>query len=68
MSDFLYRDSLEKLDPSVKELIDLENERQTRKLILIPSESLSPLAVRESLGSVFKISTQKVTQMKKPDG
>jgi len=54
MSDFLYRDSLEKLDPSVKELIDLENERQTRKLILIPSESLSPLAVRESLGSVFQ--------------
>lgn len=51
MSDFLFRGSLEDLDPKVAELSSLEAERQYRKLILIPSESTSPLAVRESLSS-----------------
>src|SRR5512146_2522059 len=54
MTDFLYRGSLEDLDPAVYELTQLETERQFRKLILIPSESTAPLAVRESLGSTFQ--------------
>lgn len=54
MSDFLVRGSLEDLDPAVYELIQLEAERQFRKLILIPSESSAPLAVREAMGSAFQ--------------
>jgi len=51
--DFLFRGELAKLAPDVARLIDLERERQARKLILIPSESSSPMAVREALGSAF---------------
>jgi glycine hydroxymethyltransferase len=51
--DFLFRGDLATLDPSVAELIGLEEERQTRKLIMIPSESSAPQAVREALGSVM---------------
>ena len=54
MADFLFRGKLAKLDPDVFELTQLEAERQARKLILIPSESSSPLAVREALGSAFQ--------------
>jgi glycine hydroxymethyltransferase len=54
MTDFLFRGSLEDLDPAVYELNQLEAERQFRKLILIPSESTAPLAVRESLSSAFQ--------------
>src|SRR5512140_2808022 len=54
MPDFLFRGSLAKLDPDVYELTQLEAERQARKLILIPSESTAPLAVREALGSAFQ--------------
>src|SRR5512138_1621474 len=54
MTDFLFRGSLADLDPAVQDLVDLEAERQFRKLILIPSESTAPLAVREALGSVFQ--------------
>src|SRR5512140_3352034 len=53
MPDFLFRGSLAKLDPDVYELTELEAERQYRKLILIPSESTAPMAVREALGSAF---------------
>lgn len=53
-SDFLFRGNLRELDPAVAELIDHEAERQARKLILIPSESSPPGAVREALGSVFQ--------------
>ena len=53
MLDFFCRD-LEELDPSVAKLIDYEAERQLRKLILIPSESQAPTAVRQALGSVFQ--------------
>jgi len=53
-SDFLFRGSLAGLDPAVAQLIDYEAERQARKLILIPSESSPPGAVREALGSVFQ--------------
>jgi glycine hydroxymethyltransferase len=51
--DYLFRDPLAALDPAVAELIALETERQARKLIMIPSESSSPWAVREALGSVL---------------
>ena len=54
MTDFLFRGSLADVDPAVFELTQLEAERQYRKLILIPSESTAPAAVRESLGSVFQ--------------
>jgi len=54
MKDYLFRGSLEKLDPAVHELTQLESERQFRKLILIPSESQAPLAVREALSSAFQ--------------
>jgi len=54
MSDFLFRGSLAKVDPDVYELTQLEAERQVRKLILVPSETSSPLAVREALGSHFQ--------------
>ena len=54
MADFLTRGNLVDVDPRVHELIQLESERQYRKLILIPSESTAPLAVRETLGSIFQ--------------
>ena len=54
MADFLSRGKLVDIDQDVNELIQLEAERQVRKLILIPSESTAPLAVREALGSVFQ--------------
>ena len=54
MSDYLFRGDLAKLDPDVYELSQLEQERQARKLILIPSESTAPFAVREALSSAFQ--------------
>ena len=54
MSDYLFRGNLAKLDRDVYDLTQLEAERQARKLILIPSESTSPLAVSEALGSAFQ--------------
>ena len=54
MSDYLFRGSLADLDPQLFELTHLEAERQYRKIILIPSESAAPLAVREALGSAFQ--------------
>jgi glycine hydroxymethyltransferase len=54
MSDYLFRGNLAKLDPDVYELTQLEQERQARKLILIPSESTAPFAVREALSSAFQ--------------
>lgn len=54
MSDFLFRGALGSLDPALQNLADLEAERQYRKIILIPSESTAPFAVREALGSSFQ--------------
>ncbi len=54
MADFLFRGSLADVDPQVHDLIQMETERQRRKLIMIPSESSAPLAVRESLSSPFQ--------------
>lgn len=52
--DFLFRGDIAELDPCVARLMDCEAERQARKLIMIPSESSAPLAVRQALGSVFQ--------------
>ena len=54
MPDHLFRGKLAELDPDVYELTQLEAERQYRKLILIPSESTAPMAVREALASAFQ--------------
>src|SRR4030095_9348938 len=54
MSDYLFRGNLAKLDRDVFDLTQLEAERQARKLILIPSESTAPMAVREALSSAFQ--------------
>lgn len=53
MDDFLFRGDLADVDPDVAQLIEFETERQARKLILIPSESSAPLAVRQAVGSVM---------------
>jgi glycine hydroxymethyltransferase len=53
-TDFLFRADLGELDPFMADLIRWEQERQARKLILIPSESYAPKAVREAEGSVFQ--------------
>ena len=54
MHAFVNNEPLEKLDPEIRKIINLEAERQNRKLILIPSESSAPAAVRESLGSILQ--------------
>jgi glycine hydroxymethyltransferase len=53
MLEFFHSD-LATLDPPIARLIEYEAERQARKLILIPSESQAPAAVRQALGSVFQ--------------
>lgn len=52
-NDFLFRGTLEELDPDVAELLRHETARQARYLIMIPSESTVPFAVRETLSSAF---------------
>ncbi len=51
--DYLFRGSLQELDPDVADLVRHETARQARYLILIPSESTVPRAVRETLSSAF---------------
>lgn len=53
MHEFLNKKDLESLDPGLFELTELEERRQERRLIMIPSESIAPLAVRQMLGSSF---------------
>lgn len=50
---FLFRQALGETDPDIDFLIDLEEERQARKLIMIASESIAPWPVRQALSSVF---------------
>jgi glycine hydroxymethyltransferase len=52
--DFLFRGSLDELDPDVAELVRHETARQARTIIMIPSESTIPEAVREAVGSSFQ--------------
>jgi glycine hydroxymethyltransferase len=54
MTDFLFRGPISEQDSDLERLIQIESERQYRKIILIPSESSAPQAVREALGSVFQ--------------
>lgn len=53
MNDFLFRGGIDELDPDVAELIRHETARQQQKLIMIPSESTVPYAVRHALSSAF---------------
>jgi glycine hydroxymethyltransferase len=53
-TDYLFRGALSQIDPDVHELIQVEAERQYRKLILIASESAAPWSVREALSSAFQ--------------
>ena len=52
-ADVFFDQDLTAIDPAIDDIIGLEEERQTRRLILIPSESYAPKPVREALGSVF---------------
>ncbi|NMC45317.1 MAG: glycine cleavage system aminomethyltransferase GcvT [Chloroflexi bacterium] len=52
--DYLFREELGQIDPEVQNLINLEEERQVKKLIFIPSESSAPASVRFSLSSVLQ--------------
>jgi glycine hydroxymethyltransferase len=52
--DLLFRGDVAELDPYIAHMIECEAERQARKLIMIPSESYAPRAVRQALGSVFQ--------------
>lgn len=52
-NDYLVRGDLAEIDPDVADLINLEAERQKRCLILVPSESSVPWAVRQALSSPF---------------
>src|SRR3990172_3343634 len=51
--NYLFEDELSSVDIDTQTLIGLEEWKQTGKLILIPSESIAPKAVRQALGSVF---------------
>jgi hypothetical protein len=42
MYKFQHQKDLEAIDPGLFELLRLEDERQVRRLIMIPSESASP--------------------------
>ena len=51
--DVFFGVDLDQVDPGTDLIIGFEEERQARKLIMIPSESAAPRAVRQALGSVF---------------
>jgi len=51
--DMVFGQDLAEVDPDVADLIAFEEERQARRLIMIPSESYCPKPIREALGSVF---------------
>jgi len=53
MHEFQFHEDLESLDPGLFRLIHLEDERQERRLIMIPSESIASSAIRQVLGSSF---------------
>lgn len=53
MPEFHPQEDLETIDPGLFKLIKYEEERQQRRLIMIPSESEAPPAIREAVGSVL---------------
>lgn len=52
-NDFLFRGKLADIDADVADLVRHETARQAQRLIMIPSESTIPEAVREAVGSSF---------------
>lgn len=68
MKDFLFHQQLSLLDPEIAELINLETERQGRKLIMIPSESIAPAAVcMKPWHLLFHISTLRDILTNEPE-
>jgi glycine cleavage system T protein len=53
VEDFLFKETTAEVDPDITRLIELEEERQARKIIMIASESICPAPVRWALSSVF---------------
>ena len=51
--EFIFDGTLAELDPQLEDLLNREEQRQQETIILIPSESISPPAVREAMGSAF---------------
>ncbi|MDT8306902.1 MAG: glycine cleavage system aminomethyltransferase GcvT [Anaerolineae bacterium] len=51
--DFIFDGALADLDPRLEELLAHEDRRQQNAIILIPSESMAPDAVREAMSSTF---------------
>jgi glycine cleavage system T protein len=51
--EYIFSEDLRDTDCDVQRIIDLEDERQTRKIILIASESMCPAPVRHALASNF---------------
>jgi len=52
-SDYVFGKPLREIDPEIARIIEYEEERQARKIILIPSESICPAPVLEALGTAF---------------
>jgi glycine hydroxymethyltransferase len=52
-NDFIFRGTVTDLDPELAGLLARESDRQAATIILIASESQSPAAVSEALGSAF---------------
>ena len=53
VDDFTFEGSVSELDPALNDLLLREDERQSETIILIPSESMAPDAVREAMSSRF---------------
>lgn len=51
MTSYLFKQDTKDIDPDLYQITELENERQARRLIMIPSESTAPKAVRQLLAS-----------------
>lgn len=51
--DFIFEGSLAELDPDLDELLKREDQRQNETIILIPSESMAPDVVRETMSNSF---------------
>ena len=51
--EFIFEGSLAELDPELSDLLAREDRRQRETIILIPSESMAPDAVRETMSSSF---------------
>jgi glycine cleavage system T protein len=51
--DFIFTEDMHDADPFVNRIVELEDERQIHKIILIASESMCPLAIRRAMSSNF---------------